>query len=151
MSRVISVIEARKLFSAVKPGRVKGCGASKELTKQHFLTARGGVRARCWCWCWCNMCILTLVLVLVLTGGSLASCGSGAPPRARLRRQPRTMGETGPRQGVTPRKTFVGKINLAKIPVCTAFSSQPRRWVYEERKGNQPLDQVHSVVGGLLR
>ena len=90
------------------------------------------------------------VLVLVLTGGSLESRGSGAPPRARLRRQPRPMGQTGPRQVMTPRKTFVGKINLAKNPVCTACASQPRQWVYEERKGNQPLDKVHSVVGGLL-
>ncbi len=41
MSQVMSMIEPTKFFSVFKPGRVKGCGASKELTKQHFRTACG--------------------------------------------------------------------------------------------------------------
>ena len=69
MSQVISMIEPTEFFSVCKPGRVKGCGASKELTEPHCRTACSLQPAGCvGVWVWEGK-----VLALVLTGGSLES------------------------------------------------------------------------------
>lgn len=55
------MIERPKLFSVFKPGRVKGWGASKERTRQPFLTA-------------CRLLgVRVLMLMLMLMGGSRES------------------------------------------------------------------------------
>ena len=65
-SQVIRRIEPPKFFSVLKQGRVKGCGTSKVLTKQRFLTACGLLGG------WVCVCAKE-GKVLVLTGGCLES------------------------------------------------------------------------------